>query len=75
MDNNNINVIKDDETNINPNNPNSPTNQANQSPKKDVIPLLIIDVTIKPGDKKKIHICEGDTAEELAERFSQENGK
>jgi len=43
--------------------------------KDNIIPLLIIDVTIKPGDKKKIQICEGDTAEELAQKFSEENGK
>ncbi len=38
-------------------------------------PLLIIDVNIKPNEKKKIYVREGDTPEGLAESFSQENGK
>lgn len=43
--------------------------------KKDVIPLLIIDVNIRPGVKKKIYVFDGDTAEGLAEKFSKEHSK
>jgi hypothetical protein len=42
--------------------------------KKDSIPLLIIDVNIRPGVKKKIYVFDGDTAELLAEKFSIEHG-
>lgn len=42
---------------------------------KDSIPLLIIDVNIRPGVKKKIYVFDGDTAEGLAEKFSEEHGK
>jgi len=37
--------------------------------------LLIIDVNIRPGDKKKIYVFDGDTAEALSDKFSKENGK
>ena len=40
---------------------------------KDDIPLLIIDVNIKDGVKKKIYVYEGDTPELLAENFAKEN--
>ena len=40
---------------------------------KDDIPLLIIDVNIKDGFKKKIYVYEGDTPELLAENFAKEN--
>jgi hypothetical protein len=43
--------------------------------KKDNIPLLIIDVNIRPGVKKKIYVFDGDTPEGLAEKFSQEHSK
>ncbi len=39
----------------------------------DSIPLLIIDVNLRPGEKKKIYVFDGDTAEILAENFSKEN--
>ena len=41
--------------------------------KKDEIPLLIIDVNIRQGVKKKIFVYEGDTPEELAEIFAKEH--
>lgn len=41
--------------------------------KKKGIPLLIIDVNIRQGVKKKIYVYEGDTPEGLAEKFSKEN--
>jgi len=41
--------------------------------KKEVIPLLIIDVNLRPGEKKKIYVFDGDTAEGLAEKFSKEH--
>jgi hypothetical protein len=43
--------------------------------KKDAIPLLIIDVNIRPGVKKKIYVFDGDTPDGLAEKFSQEHSK
>jgi len=47
----------------------------NDPDKKDAIPMLIIDVNIRPGVKKKIYVYDGDTSESLAERFSKEHGK
>ena len=41
--------------------------------KKEGIPLLIIDVNIRQGVKKKIYVFEGDTPEGLAEKFSKEH--
>ena len=41
--------------------------------KRDEIPLLIIDVNIRQGVKKKIFVYEGDTPEELAEKFAKEH--
>ena len=41
--------------------------------KKDDIPLLIIDVNIRQGIKKKIYVYEGDTPEALAANFAKEN--
>ena len=41
--------------------------------KEDEIPLLIIDVNIRPGVKKKINVYDGDTAESLASKFAQEH--
>ena len=42
---------------------------------EDEIPLLIIDVNIRPGEKKKINVYDGDTAELLASRFAKEHSK
>jgi hypothetical protein len=39
----------------------------------DSIPLLIIDVNIKPGEKKKIFVYDGDSAEKLAYNFAVEH--
>ncbi len=36
--------------------------------------MLIIDVNIRPGEKKQIIVYEGDTAEKLATNFVNENG-
>jgi hypothetical protein len=41
--------------------------------KKEALPLLIIDVNIRPGVKKKIYVFDGDTPEGLAEKFSTEH--
>jgi len=41
--------------------------------KKDGIPQLIIDVNIRPGVKKKIYVYDGDTADNLADKFSKEH--
>ena len=41
--------------------------------KKEGIPLLIIDVNIRQGVKKKIYVYEGDTPAMLAEKFAKEN--
>jgi hypothetical protein len=35
--------------------------------------LLIIDVNLRPGEKKKIYVMDGDTAEGLADKFSREH--
>jgi hypothetical protein len=43
--------------------------------KKEALPLLIIDVNVKPGVKKKIYVHDGDTAESLAEKFAKEHSK
>ncbi len=43
--------------------------------KKEQLPLLIIDVNIKQGVKKKIYVHDGDTAEGLAEKFAKEHSK
>jgi len=47
--------------------------EENKEEKKEVIPLLIIDVNLRPGEKKKIYVFDGDTAEGLAEKFSKEH--
>ena len=41
--------------------------------RKEKIPLLIIDVNIRQGVKKKIYVYEGDTPEGLAEKFAKEH--
>ena len=41
--------------------------------KKEEIPLLIIDVNIRQGVKKKIYVFEGDTPEALADKFAKEH--
>jgi hypothetical protein len=39
------------------------------------MPILIIDVNIRPGEKKKIYVYDDDKAPELAKRFGEENSK
>ena len=43
--------------------------------KENEVPLLEIDVNLKHGVKKKILVYDGDTAEDLATVFSEENSK
>ena len=73
--NQNDNNIIEDINNEHDNNINNNENiQKEGDPeRKDDIPLLIIDVNIKQGIKKKIYVYEGDTPEELAEKFSKEH--
>jgi len=49
------------------------SDEKDKEEKKEVIPLLIIDVNLRPGEKKKIYVFDGDTAEGLAEKFSKEH--
>ena len=37
------------------------------------IPLLIIDVNLRAGEKEKIYVLDGDTADSLAENFSKDH--
>ena len=59
---------KNEEENYN----NSISSEEDQM-KKEGIPLLIIDVNIRQGVKKKIYVYEGDTPEGLAEKFALEH--
>jgi len=52
---------------------NKKESEEKKEEKKEVIPLLIIDVNLRPGEKKKIYVFDGDTAEGLAEKFSKEH--
>ena len=45
----------------------------NGQEKKEKIPLLIIDINIKEGLKKKLFVFEGDTPQILAQKFGKEN--
>ena len=45
----------------------------NETNNKEKIPLLIIDVNLDKGIKKKIFVHEGDTPEDLAQKFANEN--
>ena len=69
-ENNNINNIGNEQKN--PGEENNSENEGDPD-RKDEIPLLIIDVNIKQGVKKKIYVYEKDTPEELAEKFSKEH--
>ena len=67
-----------DENNNNENKDDNKTNDNNEDgkdeeEKKDGIPLLIIDVNIRQGVKKKIYVYEGDTPEGLADKFAEEH--
>ena len=48
-------------------------NSEGDPERKDEVPLLIIDVNIKQGIKKKIYVYEGDTPEVLADKFAKEH--
>ena len=48
-------------------------NEDDEIDKKEGIPQLIIDVNIRQGVKKKIYVYEGDTPENLAEKFAKEH--
>jgi len=81
--NNKINKIEKNENGNKNNSPNKNeednyNNSLEQSSeedgeKKEGIPLLIIDVNIRQGVKKKIYVYEGDTPEGLAEKFAKEH--
>ena len=81
--NNKNNKIENNESgnrNISPNkneedNGNNSLEQSSEDDgeKKEGIPLLIIDVNIRQGVKKKIYVYEGDTPEGLAEKFAKEH--
>ena len=60
--NNNINNIK------------ISNNKINKNKHENENPILQIDVNLKHGIKKKVYVYEGDTAENLAIEFSEENG-
>jgi uncharacterized protein YajQ (UPF0234 family) len=47
--------------------------EEKEEEKKEGIPLLIIDVNIRQGVKKKIYVYEGDTPEGLAQKFANEH--
>ena len=80
-ENNNINENRNEEINDNNDNNNEIedinhqdlNNSEGDPERKDEIPLLIIDVNIRQGIKKKIYVYEGDTPEALAEKFSKEH--
>ena len=48
---------------------------SEKKPGEEGNPLLFVDVNLGPGRADRIVVYEGDTAESLAERFSQEHGK
>ena len=54
-------------------NNNNSLSSEEEGEKKEGIPLLIIDVNIRQGVKKKIFVYEGDTPEGLAEKFAKEH--
>ena len=65
----NQNGSENEENHIN----NEENDSINELNKKDEIPLLIIDVNIRQGIKKKIYVYEGDTPQLLSEKFAKEN--
>ena len=80
-DDNNIELNKSQHLNekikIDNNNNKEPENNIieiiNETNNKEKIPLLIIDVNLDKGIKKKIFVHEGDTPEDLAQKFANEN--
>ena len=82
FENNNINENGKEEMNDNSNDNNNEneyikqkdiSNSEGDPERKDEIPLLIIDVNIRQGIKKKIYVYEGDTPEVLADKFAKEH--
>ena len=71
--NNNNENINNNNYNIDEEENNRKDNSEGDPEKKDEIPLLIIDVNIRQGIKKKIYVYEGDTPEALAEKFAKEH--
>ena len=67
----NMNANKNEEENYNNNSLEQSSEEDGE--KKEGIPLLIIDVNIRQGVKKKIYVYEGDTPEGLAEKFAKEH--
>jgi hypothetical protein len=59
--------LLDNFTNIN-------NNKININKHENETPILQIDVNLKHGMKKKVFVYEGDTSENLAKEFSEENG-
>lgn len=50
--------------------------QTEESPEKDEkTPLLYVDVNLGPGSSERIVVCDGDTAESLADQFCQQHCK
>ena len=49
-------------------------NKININKHENETPILQIDVNLKHGMKKKVYVYEGDTSENLAKEFSEENG-
>ena len=73
-ENNNDNNNKNNNKNNNENNINNNNSNNIKVVKENENPILQIDVNLKHGLKKKVYVYEGDTAEELANNFSIENG-
>ena len=67
----NMSANKNEEENYNNNSLEQSSEEDGE--KKEGIPLLIIDVNIRQGVKKKIYVYEGDTPEGLAEKFAKEH--
>ena len=69
IENNNKNLIIEKNNNVNEE---VISENELEKEKNDDIPLLIIDVNIRQGVKKKIYVYDGDTPEALAEKFAEE---
>ena len=52
-----------------------PEDQEANGEGEDGNPLLFVDVNLGPGRAERIVVYDGDTAEALAEEFSQRHGK
>ena len=67
-----INIEEEEKEKGNKNENENNNENEDDKDKNDDIPLLIIDVNIRQGVKKKIYVYEGDTPEALAEKFAKE---